>query len=410
MKKGTKRRPLWLLFIDFKSAYDRVDRKILYEKLKELKIINKKEIQMLKFLHHKMRVTIGSSECKTQLGVPQGSTISPLLFNIFLNELLSKTKLNKSNCFNQFGFADDLLFMTQYSGEIKQTVTEIEEWCSQSGMKLNKKKSAILIMLKNNKDILKDEYKIKKIKEVPVVKTYRYLGIHLNEEANMDEHLKKMNMKIGMIKSKMFYIVKKNSIRFKRNTFEVFISPLFLQLAGLYIYLRTQDKNKIISLWKKSFKSFMGINSKSPNIVFETLKPMKLNLKCIEFHQRIKAISLHKFNRKLSCKPFQRQKILKENIGEHNKLKINKENISDIIKLTNKIGKDNKSKIIGIKTKDIEMLIGTKIEEMIKVSLDPSSNPTIARKIRWSCKFSREELIEEINRTKNENPNEEAQQ
>ena len=139
MKKGKNRKAMWLLFVDFKSAYDKVDRSILYEELKKKKILETDEIKMSKFIHQRMEVGLGKSSCQTEVGVPQGSTISPLLFNIFLDSLLKTTHSNKTSSFNQFGFADDLLFTSFYQEDIRVTIDEVENWCKNSGMQLNKK-------------------------------------------------------------------------------------------------------------------------------------------------------------------------------------------------------------------------------------------------------------------------------
>ena len=160
-----------------------------------------------------------------------------------------------------------------------------------------------------------------------------------------------MKQKIGLTKSRLFYIMKKNSMRFRRNTFEVFISQLFLQVAGVYIYLRVQDKNKLKALWVKSFKSFINLGSKCPTRITECLIPMNLTETCIKFHRRIKNILKDQFNKELSEKPFIKQKILREHSHEHQKIRITKDNISNIVHLVNKISKKSTTNGRRISTK-----------------------------------------------------------
>ena len=72
-----------MLFIDFKNAYCMVDRTRLYEILSKKEILNHKEISLLKFIHSNLVVKLGEESCRTLRSVPQGSSLSPFLFNIF---------------------------------------------------------------------------------------------------------------------------------------------------------------------------------------------------------------------------------------------------------------------------------------------------------------------------------------
>ena len=41
----------FILFIDFKSAYNTVNREILYKRLVDKEILNKKEVNFLEYIH-----------------------------------------------------------------------------------------------------------------------------------------------------------------------------------------------------------------------------------------------------------------------------------------------------------------------------------------------------------------------
>ena len=61
-----------MTFIDFTNAYDSVNRSKLYKILKEKNILLKHEIDIIKFIHSNLKVTIGKFGCSTTTGVPQG--------------------------------------------------------------------------------------------------------------------------------------------------------------------------------------------------------------------------------------------------------------------------------------------------------------------------------------------------
>ena len=72
----------YLIFIDVYKAYDNVDRSILIRKIVEKNIPNN-VIKLLQNKYSKFRVPIdGENWIETKNGFPQGSSLSPLLFNI----------------------------------------------------------------------------------------------------------------------------------------------------------------------------------------------------------------------------------------------------------------------------------------------------------------------------------------
>jgi len=74
------------LFLDFKSAYNTVLHNLLYEKLE--RVLDEGEIALLKAIFSRLRITLGKEHFQPNIGVPQGSVISPSLFNIYAASLL----------------------------------------------------------------------------------------------------------------------------------------------------------------------------------------------------------------------------------------------------------------------------------------------------------------------------------
>jgi hypothetical protein len=71
-----------LLFVDFSEAYDRVDRRLLLERINRKSILTPERQAVLRFLLTNCETQMGGRRTRLTNGVPQGSTVAPLLYDI----------------------------------------------------------------------------------------------------------------------------------------------------------------------------------------------------------------------------------------------------------------------------------------------------------------------------------------
>ena len=99
------------ILINVKKAYDSVSRNKLKETITYN--FNAQEANFLKSfieIYEILRIDIYRHEINPIHGVPQGSTLSPLFFNLYINESLEK--LNSINGLSAQCYADDLILLS----------------------------------------------------------------------------------------------------------------------------------------------------------------------------------------------------------------------------------------------------------------------------------------------------------
>ena len=145
-----KRKPLFVAFIDFSKAYDRVPRKYLLELLKRLGC-GVVMLAALISLYSLTQFMLGFTVITATLGVKQGSPTSCFLFTLFVDEFV---RLVKSRC-DVDGFLqwlhllvlmdDTVLFATTRQGLVDK-LNLLTEWCDRSGMVINQDKTEFMAL------------------------------------------------------------------------------------------------------------------------------------------------------------------------------------------------------------------------------------------------------------------------
>lgn len=166
----------FIVFLDFKSAFDVLDHSQLLHILQERGCPTRMLLLLssLMFWDVKSRVIVNgelSPWMERTSGVLQGSPLSPHLFNIYIDGLLGL--LNKASEGLSYPrclfYADDGVIMARNSDEVQQSLHVLTAWTAQSGILPNISKCGYI-----SEDSIVELYLCGQL--LPRVQSYNYLG------------------------------------------------------------------------------------------------------------------------------------------------------------------------------------------------------------------------------------------
>ncbi|GFV57532.1 probable RNA-directed DNA polymerase from transposon BS [Trichonephila clavipes] len=139
------------LFVDFEAAFDKVWWLKCIQKLQTLGVCNNMLMWIRNFISQRFSaVQFGnaiSSFKQSETGLPQGTVISPILFNIFINDL--PDLLASDGLTNTALFADDIAIwcstpkrdQSKLNTILNLTLERLHLWCIENNMTVNLKKT-----------------------------------------------------------------------------------------------------------------------------------------------------------------------------------------------------------------------------------------------------------------------------
>ena len=190
-----------VIYLDYAKAFDKVDHEILLAKLRRLGVKGKLLKWIKNFLSENRFQTVLINGRRSFLasvlsGVPQGSVLGPLLFLVYINDLVNNIKQSKVS-----SFADDTKISRTIKYEVdmqhlQEDLNRVIKWSIENNMDLHEDKFEVISYRINSSSLLRElplssslnTYETSEGKGISPSQTVKDLGVYLTSDCKWETH------------------------------------------------------------------------------------------------------------------------------------------------------------------------------------------------------------------------------
>lgn len=180
-----------VIYTDFSKAFDTVDHVILLRKLSVLGFSNALVELIHSYLYNRQQYVhisgYESSKYAVTSGVPQGSVLGPLLFILFINDIITCLQYSKGLL-----FADDFKIFLGITSradclKLQVDINSIYEWSCRNRLYFNIQKCKV-ISYSTRKEFIMHDYKMN-LNNIPRVTEMKDLGVYFDQSMSFNLHI-----------------------------------------------------------------------------------------------------------------------------------------------------------------------------------------------------------------------------
>lgn len=260
-------KPAFLCFVDLTQAFDRVKLRDVINILQENNI-NKKIIQIVMDLNTNNYTRIMSDgtttrEVPVSTGIRQGDSLSPILFNLILDQIVNKVKtIGKGYKMGQkeikiLCYADDTVLIAENEEDLQRMLHKFNQTAEEYNMQISISKTQAMTI---SKEPLRCKLSLNN-KTIEQVMTFNYLGAITSSSRNLYEEVRLQANKAARLSGGLRDIIWRNkhmSIESKARIYRTTIRPVLTYAAETRADTR-RTKNLLRTTEMRILRSIAGV-------------------------------------------------------------------------------------------------------------------------------------------------------
>ena len=190
-----KKKSTFAIFVDFKKAYDAIDRSKLFIELNKLGIAGKM-FNALRSLYEDVKCCVKLNGFHTdwfavRCGLKQGCSLSPILFNLYINDWAKRiSSLGigiqlENEVVSILMYADDIVLLAETEEDLQSLIDLLQQWCDEKKMKVNLDKTKVVYFRNTASEKTRKLFKFGN-GNIEITDSYTYLGILLTEHLDFN--------------------------------------------------------------------------------------------------------------------------------------------------------------------------------------------------------------------------------
>ena len=230
-----RQKDVYLCFIDFTKAFDRVRHDEIIKELTKLKI-DGKDLRIIKNMYWEQTAAMRvegeiSAFQKIKRGVRQGCLLSPDLFSLY-SEIIMRNiegqpgiRVGGHNI-NNLRYADDTVLISENEKDLQQLLNIVESKSKEKGLELNSKKTEVMVISRKEEppliNITINGIKLKQRDH------FKYLGALISSDGRNNTEISARIAQAKMTFQKMKTVLTNShiSIHTRKRTLECYIEPI----------------------------------------------------------------------------------------------------------------------------------------------------------------------------------------
>ena len=271
-----KKEDTFTCFIDFKKAFDCVNRDFLWEKLAVRFGLSNNFLLAIKSLYKDVVCSVDVNNSLTDWfsvnsGVKQGCILSPTLFAMYIDDLVQEINLKHLgvNCqirtLSTLLYADDIVLIAPSAENLQGLIDTVADWCTKWGMRINLSKTNIVHFRKKLRSKPRSSVTFTlNGDEIKYVSQYKYLGLLLNEHLDWNVCLEgiicKANRALALLNHRMRVT---GGFHFRTYTllFNQLVQPIVMSNACIWGH---KNSIKVMGIQHKALRYFLGVGKVCP--------------------------------------------------------------------------------------------------------------------------------------------------